>query len=142
MKKFAAMFLIIILALFIMTACDNSDSGQKTVTVIFAADAGHIATFERTSSAAFLGELLAEIDELEILTIGGFMTGYIVGGVEYSPTGNTFIGVFTSLTELKYLLLPIIAIEFEDRAYFATGFGIDDMPLVDGATYLFRYETF
>lgn len=158
------MLIAIVVSLFAFTACkDKVNPNEKTVTFIVVDEPEKVedpynpsyqstntVLFEKvyTTEKSYLIDLLnlAKDDKDTDFTFyssqsqfGTSLDGFKVGDKEFKDREGYFVAQYTSLVELQYIM-PGHNLFVKKVQYNSNGYGVDQMPLVDGATYVIAYH--
>jgi hypothetical protein len=139
--------LIAVSLLITLPSCEPpTEEGEKSVTMIIISDSGANVFPEKTDSL-YLGEVLDEmVTEGDIAMTAGGTAGnrFIskIGALEVDPSDQTrFICIYTDEDDVT-LVFKDYSITYENKSYYSAALGMDQMPLHDGKTYVFKIVTF
>lgn len=138
------MLTLAIVILFTLAACEpDVEVGEKAITIILVPIEGDTITFDVDTDTEYLGQLLDEMLEDELITIttedstyGRFITA--IGSL--NPATDQWIAIHSDETD-PTLVAPdgewTPALTISGKTYYSTQLGLDSMPIYDGRTYVF-----
>lgn len=156
MKKYVKIVVLILLAaalLSVFAACGDKeeDSGEAACKIILAdKDKNILFQKEYKTESKYLEGLLEELSlvaedkvsfGIEESAYGPMIVSFSYDGTVYGGEENSFIGIYTSITAIEYVDLAWNTV-IGEITYNAAGYGISQMPIIDGETYVFCVETF
>lgn len=153
--------LILLLALticFSLFACkdkaNNNDDVVKSVTLLVVdINNNELAKYEREVTLQHLSDLFYTLANEENSTFaydastsafGQFVNNITVSqsvGLFPNAGNNEFCAFYHSIEDAKYIDHSINSITYDNKEYHASGYGINGIPLVDNAYYLFTIKT-
>jgi len=143
MKNFKNLILALLLPLillFALTSCnDVIENGEKTVKIILGGEEYTLSTSADNLHLALI--MLKEKENIDY-EYEEFAFGIMIkkaGGV--TPTDSEFIAIYHDLEKTEYIYFGNDT-EYNGKTYHLSGVGAKDLPLVNGASYLIKTETF
>lgn len=144
MKKFLSVIMVAIIAATLMcvaVACDDNpdfNSNEKTVTIIVDETSYEL---DNTTSKSLYNALkeLKKKNSVHFKIKSGMIIE--IGDSKQDVLKNQYIMFYTTLDSSDYAETDY-SITYDDMTLYSTIKGVKQIPLIDGATYLFRLETF
>lgn len=138
----AALIVCVAVCMATFAACAPAKSeGVKTVKFLVGDQ-----TIDYVGEEATVGQVLRKLKTEGKLTLdanesewGLYING--IGSLTADSGKNEFIAFLSSSTDVTHAG-SLIPVEKDGVNYFSTNKGVDDMPLLDGITYLFMIDTF
>ncbi len=134
-----APILVFSLALF---ACDVTpeNTGEKSVTIIIGDD-----TYTLKTSKAYVHDALCELRDTQGVNYvfeDGPYGATIIGlnGLYTTVDWSKYVSTYHTIDDVTIRDMSSYATDFEmgGKTYYTSGVGVSSLPLVDGATYLFK----
>lgn len=163
MKK-TIIFVILLLAVcsFCLMACQEPivGSGEKSVTLYVVLGEDELAKYERTTEAATVADLfnlLANEENSQFaFSSNTSIFGQFVNSVTVSTDTGTWVSVglfpdssksefcafYHTIDDIKYRDYAIEMKTYNEKQLYFSAVGINDAPLIDGASYLVTIDTY
>ncbi|HHT82881.1 MAG: hypothetical protein ACOYEC_03960 [Christensenellales bacterium] len=164
-KTIKIIFALLLLCVVSLCFCacrqpDGQPSAKSVTLIIVGKEEQTLAVYERELELNFVSDLFAALVKeqgssfaytsttsafgqfVNDITISIHPETYQKIGLFPDPAQNEFCAFYHTVDDIKYRDYHVETKIYDNKEFYASAVGINDMPLIDGASYLFALETY